>query len=242
MTWQLVRGAGGFCAVLAVLLVSEAVAHPTTGFAKIQANGAQFETRLTLAISALSELAVLDPNADGTVTRSEIAAGLPQIRSKLLELLALKLNGERATLGEVVNVETLWPREREAGLLGGISLEASYLDITFTTAVKGPVDSFSLDCTPLFKAVTSLSGVEATCNLDGQQKATLVLNSIQPVATQERPPVSSPAKQAPDAAGSPAPPGEAPARSGGHLGLVAAVLLGAVGLLAVRLVRRRPKV
>lgn len=194
---RFLRGAGGVCAALLGLVASEAAAHPTTGFAKLHADEASFETRITLAISALSELAVLDPNADGTVTRGEIAASLPLVRQKLLELLDLKLNGDRSPVGEVVNVETLWPREREAGLLGGISLEASYLDITFACTAPAAVHSYTLDFGPLFKVVTSLSGIEATCSMEGQPKQTFLLSAVNTLAVLERPPPAVPASPPP---------------------------------------------
>lgn len=185
MARHLFRGLWGTCAILGALLPPDAVAHPTTGFARLHADESKMETRLTLAISALSELAVMDADADETVTRTEIAAALPLVRRKLLELLDLKLNGEPSSVGDVVSVETLWPRDREAGLLGGISLEASYLDITFASTGTTPLRSFSLDLSRLFMTVTSLSGVETTCSIQGQAKQTFVLNAVSAVAGQE---------------------------------------------------------
>lgn len=149
-----------FGTYLSVLIAIVANAHTSPGYVQWSLAEGAMTLRLTMNLTTLSDIERIDKNQDGEMAPSEIEGALPLIRDRLKELVVTYQGSQKTPIGELSEIKPLWPSLRPVRETDGVSPDACFVDLVFTSRASHSLDSVAIEFGPLLETCQNLQDLE----------------------------------------------------------------------------------
>lgn len=124
--------------ILTSALQHTASAHPADqSELRVRPKPHQLELRFTFNILTLTRFVGIDTDGDSKISMSELTAARPRIAAYLNQHIRIEINQQKASLGDAVRFESLWPDADKTPPMTEFEYAARNVDVTFTQIIAG---------------------------------------------------------------------------------------------------------
>jgi hypothetical protein len=164
--------------ILAFGIHPSASAHPADqSELRVRPKPHQLELRFTFNILTLTRFVSIDTDGDAKISLTELTAARPRIAAYLNQHVRIEINQQKATLGDAVRFESLWPDPEKTPPMNEFEYAARNVDVTYTQLIAGKrLEDFWLGF-EIFEQTGPLQTIRGVFEQDGRVEE--VLFSVQ---------------------------------------------------------------